>query len=96
MPFFLSFRLFFFLYQIFSFGFFLHFEAEMDSESEGEVPLRKGILYLVSGGLLIFMFSEPFIVAVVEIATIAKVILFQFYFVFFSFFFQIFFCFRSF
>jgi cation:H+ antiporter len=32
-----------------------------DSDSEGEVSIRKGVLFLVVGGLLITVFSEPFI-----------------------------------
>ena len=32
-----------------------------DSESEGEVSIRKGVLFLIVGGFLITVFSEPFI-----------------------------------
>jgi len=48
-------------------------EAGEASESDTEVSVAKGIGYLVVGGGLILVFSEPFITAVVDIATIAKV-----------------------
>jgi len=49
-------------------------DLEAGSESDpGEIPVTKGFIYLLVGGFLIFIFSEPFITAVVEIATIAEV-----------------------
>lgn len=40
-----------------------------DSEEEGEEeqPTYKGVLYLIAGGLLIYVFSDPFIQSVVLI-----------------------------
>jgi len=48
-------------------------DVEAGSASEEEVSVTKGIGYLLLGGTLIFVFSEPFISSVVEIATIAQV-----------------------
>jgi len=36
-------------------------DDDEESESEGESSIRKGVVYLVVGGLLITVFSEPFI-----------------------------------
>jgi len=44
-----------------------------ESEDEGEVPVHKGILYLVAGGILISVFSRPFIFSVVQAASSLKV-----------------------
>jgi len=45
-----------------------------ESSSEKELPpTSKGVAYLVLGGVLIGYFSEPFITAIVEIASQAKV-----------------------
>lgn len=43
-------------------------ESDSEEEGHGEAPLSKGIAFLVVGGLLIFLFSEPFISAVVAIS----------------------------
>lgn len=47
-------------------------ETEESSSSE-EHSTYKGLAYLLFGGLLIGFFSEPFITAIVEIASQAKV-----------------------
>jgi len=44
-----------------------------DHEEEEDVPVYKGILYLVAGGLLISIFSRPFIFTVVQAASALKV-----------------------
>jgi len=44
-----------------------------EEEEEEEVPVFKGIAYLVVGGFLIFGFSKPFIVCVVDAASALKV-----------------------
>jgi len=44
-----------------------------DHEEEGDVPVSKGILYLVAGGMLISIFSRPFIFSVVQAASSLKV-----------------------
>jgi len=48
-------------------------ETAEDSSSGIEQPLWKGIGYLLLGGSMILLFSEPFIEAVVDIAELAKV-----------------------
>jgi len=48
-------------------------ETAEDSSSGVEQPLWKGIAYLVLGGGLIIIFSEPFIEAVVDISELAHV-----------------------
>jgi len=48
-------------------------ETGEDSSSGAEQPLWKGIAYLVVGGGLILIFSEPFIEAVVDIANLLQV-----------------------
>jgi len=48
-------------------------ETAEESSSGAEQPLWKGISYLVLGGALIIIFSEPFIEAVVEISEVARV-----------------------
>uniref|UniRef100_A0A6B2L8P2 Sodium/calcium exchanger membrane region domain-containing protein n=1 Tax=Arcella intermedia TaxID=1963864 RepID=A0A6B2L8P2_9EUKA len=48
-------------------------ETVEESSSGVEEPLWKGIVYLLVGGGLILLFSEPFIEAVVDIAAIASV-----------------------
>jgi len=56
-------------------------KEESSSDSEHEQPLYKGVGYLVVGGALILIFSEPFITAVVNLAAVAHVnpILFAFF-----------------
>lgn len=44
-------------------------EAGIEEEEEENVPVSKGIMYLVVGGFLIFGFSKPFIVCVVNAAS---------------------------
>jgi len=48
-------------------------EAGIEEEEEEDVPVFKGILYLVVGGFLIFGFSKPFINCVVNAASALKV-----------------------
>jgi Ca2+/Na+ antiporter len=48
-------------------------ETAEESSSGHDQPLWKGISYLVCGAVLIFIFSEPFIEAVVDLARLAKV-----------------------
>jgi len=58
----------------------LHSQDESSNE-EQEQPLYKGVGYLILGGALILIFSEPFITAVVSLAALAHVnpILFAFF-----------------
>jgi len=46
---------------------------EEDEEEEAERPISHGFFYLVAGGLLIIIFSEPFINAVVSTAKLFEV-----------------------
>jgi len=48
-------------------------DLDEDSSSHEDLNTGKGVAYLVFGGGLIFLFSEPFINAVSEISTIANV-----------------------
>jgi cation:H+ antiporter len=48
-------------------------QEEEDEEHHEDVSVRKGITYLVVGGLLIFIFSSPFINTVVSVASILEV-----------------------
>jgi len=48
-------------------------QAEDIEEIEAEAPTYKGIIFLIVGGLLIVIFSSPFIYAVVDIAALLKV-----------------------
>jgi len=48
-------------------------EGEIEEEESENVSVRKGVLYLVTGGLLIVIFSSPFINAVVKTASLLKV-----------------------
>jgi len=48
-------------------------EAGHEEEEEEDVPVSKGVLYLVVGGFLIFGFSKPFIVCVVDAASMLHV-----------------------
>lgn len=48
-------------------------EAGIEEEEEEDVPVVKGILYLVVGGFLIFGFSKPFIFCVVNAASSLQV-----------------------
>jgi len=43
--------------------------GHVDEEIEEDVPIRKGVIYLVVGAALIFMFSSPFINSVVAFAS---------------------------
>jgi cation:H+ antiporter len=44
-----------------------------EEEEEHDVPVYKGILYLIVGGILIFTFSRPFILSVVNAASTLRV-----------------------
>lgn len=46
---------------------------EDEDEHEEDVPVYKGIMYLAAGGTLIFSFSKPFIVCVVDAASSMQV-----------------------
>lgn len=48
-------------------------DHEEESSSEEEQSTYKGVAYLLFGGLLIGFFSGPFITAIVEISSQAKV-----------------------
>lgn len=48
-------------------------EAGIEEEEEEDVPVYKGVLYLIAGGSMIMLFSKPFIVCVVEAASTLQV-----------------------
>jgi len=47
--------------------------GHVEEEEEEDVPVFKGIMYLIVGGFLIFGFSKPFIVCIVDAASAMKV-----------------------
>ncbi len=48
------------------FSYFFLYELSAEEEEEEEQPTIKGIAYLIVGGLLIFIFSNPFIHSIVQ------------------------------
>jgi len=48
-------------------------DEDLEQGTTEEVPVKKGVMYLILGGVLIFIFSKPFITSVVNIAAKLKV-----------------------
>lgn len=48
-------------------------DGEASDDEDEEESVLKGALFLLSGGILIVLFSSPFITSVVEVATLWKV-----------------------
>jgi Ca2+/Na+ antiporter len=48
-------------------------ELGIEHLEKEEVPILKGILFLLTGGLLIILFSNPFITSVVKIASLLQI-----------------------